>query len=130
MDAAEATVNAVYDALSGSGGVTQAAVYSHAPEDAAFPMVIVADISGMQPLVAGGDPDCRLTLTILTLTEAEEKFSCLARQAEINAALNGKILSVTGWQIAPSLDAQSTVLDEEGLGYVGTNEFSVIALTA
>lgn len=127
MDAAQATHDAAIAALLVDGAVT-APVFSTVPPDAAWPLVVLADFSGLAPIGRGDDPDRTGTMTVLTITAAEEKESCLAHQAEVNAVLHGKTLTVTGWRIAFSLEQQSTELDEEGAGYVGTNQYSFIAL--
>lgn len=127
MDAAKASHDAAYAALAENGAVS-CPVWSHPPQDSSFPLVVIASVAGFQPIGRSGDADARGSVSILTLTEAEAKDSCLSYQAEITGALDGKTIAMVGWKVAFMLDAQSADLDDEGLGYVGTHQFSVIAL--
>jgi hypothetical protein len=127
MDAAQAAHDAAIAALLVTDAVS-VPVFSTVPPDAAWPLVVLADLTGLVPIGRSEDPDRRGTMTVLTITEASEKESCIAYQAEVNGALSGKTLTVEDWSIAIMLEQQSTELDEEGAGYVGTNQFSFIAL--
>lgn len=127
-DAISTVEKAAYLALA-AAGVVGAPVYSHAPQDTPMPMVIVGDIENVQPVGRADDPDRRMTLSVLVLTEGEERAPCAALLGQVDAALGGKTLTQGTWSVSLTLDSASAMLDEEGLGYVGLAQFSVLALT-
>lgn len=126
-EAIAAVAQVTFDAL--VAGVTGAAVYGHAPMNSAYPMVVVGDTDAVRPLTIDEDPDRRMTITVLVLTEGEEKAPCVALLAQVEAALGGRTLIDGNWSVALTLDSASATLAEDGLGYVGLAQFSVLALS-
>jgi hypothetical protein len=126
-DAVSSVEKAVFGALS-SGGAVSATVYSHAPENAAYPLVIIGDIEAVRPIGRADDADRRMLLTVLALTQGEERKPCTAMLGQVEAALNGKTLTEGTWSITLMLDQVSATLAEDGQGYVGLAQFSVLAL--
>lgn len=125
--ALSAIESAGYAVLSAPGAVS-AAVYQHAPKDSAYPIVILGDFDDIVPIGRASDPDRRMTMGIVALTEGEERAPCAALVEEIMQALDGAIVSQSGWTIEFSFQQSSVNLAEDGLGYVGLVQFQVLAL--
>lgn len=126
--AANAVEKVSYDLLS-DGNNIGAAVFQHVPQDTLPPVIIIGDID-VQPLALKDDPDRRINLTILTVTEAEERKSMLDLQDAIETRLDGARISHDGWIIAFTQTDCDAVLTPEGDGYIGTNSFTILALRA
>lgn len=119
------------------GAVTGAQVHQHVPENTAPPVVIIGDMDA-DPLDAKDDPDRIVTLSIVTVTEAEERKSCLQLmdQAEKilgggkheGAEIDGAQIDIDGWRLAFSFLDGDAVLTPDGDGYVGTSRFTIMAL--
>lgn len=117
----------LFEALSAPGAVS-ATVYEHAPQDAPYPMVIIGDTADMLPVARAGDDDRIGRVSIIVLTEGEERLPCVQLIDQIEAALDGKSLLGDGWRICPSADGSAAMLAEDGLGYAGLVRFAVFAL--
>jgi hypothetical protein len=126
--AANAVEKVSYNLLS-DGNNIGAAVFQHVPQDTLPPVIIIGDID-VQPLALKDDPDRRISLTILTVTEAEERKSMLDLQDAIESRLDGARISHDGWIIAFTQTGCDAVLTPEGDGYIGTNSFTILALRA
>ena len=96
--AANAVEKVSYNLLS-DGNNIGAAVFQHVPQDTLPPVIIIGDID-VQTLALKDDPDRRISLTILTVTEAEERKSMLDLQDAIESRLDGARISHDGWIIA------------------------------
>ena len=108
-----------------AGGIP---VHSHVPENSPYPMIIVGDIEDLAPIGRDDDPDRRGQLTVISLTDGEERKPCADMVAKVEGALAGKTLASGGWIIRLSLVRTTVTLAEDGLGYVGLAQFGVIAL--
>jgi hypothetical protein len=130
-NAISATESAVYAALTAGGtGITGASVYQHVPEDTAPPVVIIGDIDNVTPIGKPGDPDRRVPLTIVVITEGEERVPCSDLLGQVETILDGaELTTVDGWTIAPTLQRSTAALSEDGAGYIGLALFEVLALT-
>lgn len=129
LDAASATEQALYDAL--SAGITGATVWQDAPENAPLDLVILGDLTPRPLGTKGGDPDKIITVTIFFQTAGEERAPLLKLQAQARALLDDQMLtSVDGWQINPTYVSATAELAEDGETYVGVSSFEVFALTA
>lgn len=106
-----------------------AAVHQHVPEDTPPPVVIIGDMDA-QPLATKGDRDRRVTLSVVTVTVAEERKPMLAIQGHIESRLDGAIMDVEGWSLTFSFVGDDAVLTPEGDGYVGNSNFTILALRA
>ena len=129
MSKAKAVVQAaIYDAL--SGAVKGAKVYQDAPADAAYPVVILGDMKSFSLGTKGSSDDRRVTISIISLVEAEESAPLLSLQEQIEEALDGQSLEVDGWTLGIVFDDDDAVLGEDGVTYSGISSFSVLALAA
>lgn len=124
-DAKSAVEAAAYAAL--SAGVTLAPVWQHAPQDVPPPVVIIGDMDD-EPIGTKDDPDRRVSVSILTVVEGEERRPVFAIQAEITAALDGKTLTSGPWSLRFSAEASDAALLGDGSTYLGTSRFLVMAL--
>jgi len=122
---------AAYEALAAIGWpVAGVHVYQHAPKNAPYPVVVVGDIDGAQPIGRAGDPDMTMNVSVLALTMGEERWPCAAILGTCVAALDGQTIAVPGWAVSFALVAGSAVLAEDGLGYTGAAMFAATALSA
>ncbi|MEH3107149.1 MAG: hypothetical protein PGN09_07665 [Sphingomonas fennica] len=108
-------------------GITDAPVLQDVPEDQPLPVVIVGDLLSV-PFGGKDDPDRRITATIITLCMAEERAPLLALQEQIETLLDEQRFERDGWTLAMSVDSAEAVLGEDGITYVGTSTFTILAL--
>lgn len=127
LDALSATEVAIFRAL--DAGISGAAVFQHAPEDTEPPVVIVGDIDKATPIGASDDPDRRIPLTIVVITEGEQRRPCLLLIGQVEKILSGATLSAGGFTIRPCFDNSTAVLAEDGASYVGLCLFEVLAFS-
>jgi len=127
MTAEEAIDQAVFVALDGAVAAT---VHQHvpAPNAADYPHVVLGDIDNVEP-ICPGDPDIRGDLSIIVMTEGEERQSCSALAGQVRSILDNKILSAGGFSIRLAARSSTIALDEGAKGYNGIVTFGVIALT-
>ena len=129
MSKAKAVVEAaIYNAL--SDAVDGATVYQDAPADAAYPVVIIGDMKSFGLGSKGATNDRRVTISIISLVEAEERAPLLKLQEQIEEALDGQTLEADGWTLGIVFDDDDAVLGEDGVTYSGISSFSVLALAA
>lgn len=127
MSKAKAVVEAVaFEAL--HQAIEGAAVYQDAPENAPTPLVIIGDMKSARLPVKGADADRRVTITIVSLVEAEERAPLLTLQEQIEDALDGQSFEQDGWTLAFEFEDDDAVLSEDGSTYSGVTSFSVLAL--
>lgn len=116
------------------GQVAPATVYQHVPQDAALPVVIVADID-LDKIAKGDDPDRLGTLLINTTVSGEARKPLLDIQEKVETRLDGFTGTHDGWSVSFSFQASNGFLtalgaDEEDPGvpaYVGNSRFEVLA---
>tara|TARA_R110000868_G_scaffold111222_10_gene300468 strand:+ start:357 stop:746 length:390 start_codon:yes stop_codon:yes gene_type:complete len=128
ISASDAAEKASY-ALLTDGGDIGAPVFQHVPEDTAPPVIIIGDIEAI-PIGGKGDPDRRLTLTIVTVTAAEERKPLLDLMNAIETRLDNARTTESGWELSFTFLGSSAALTPEGDGYVGENRFDILALVA
>jgi hypothetical protein len=129
MTSAEDAIEKVaFDLLSAIADLG-APVYQHVPEDTPPPVVIIGDIEAA-PLGGKNDPDRLATLSVMTVTEAEERKSLLQIKGKAEAALDGAQAEHDGWTLSFAFLGATAVLDAEGAGYVGESRFQILALRA
>ena len=109
-----------------SDAITDAAVFQDVPEDHPMPLVIIGDIEGF-PFASAGDPDRRITATIITLTEGDERAPCTDLQDQQELAFDGRSFFVEPWNLHCSVASSEAGLAEDGSGYVGTLTLNVLA---
>lgn len=126
IDAKAATNQLVYATLSPAFDQSEAGVYEDVPANEPLPVIILGDIEA-QPFARSDDPDRRVTLTLITLTEGDERAPCVALQAKAEGLLVGQSFDHEGWGLHISLGSSDAVLTEDGTGYVGTTILNVIA---
>jgi len=128
MSRAKAVVEAAaYDAL--SAAVTNATVYQDAPQDVPGDLVIIGEITSASLGGKGAGADRRGTITIATICSAEERAPLLARQEEIETALDGlQIVTADGWTLSLAFQDDSAGLSEDGDIYAGLSAFAFVAI--
>lgn len=127
MTSASAAVEAqAYEVL--APGIADAEVYQDVPDDAPLPVVVIGDILAV-PFAGADDPDRRVTLTILTLTEGDERAPCIALQDQIETLLGGVSFEVPGWDLHFLPASSAAELADDGSGYVGTTILTILAFS-
>lgn len=126
IDAKSAVKQTVYATLSPAFTADEAGVFEDVPEDEKFPVIILGDIESV-PFGRHDDPDRRVTITLVTLTEGDESAPCIALQAKAEGLLGDKSFQKEGWVLHVSLGSSDAALTEDGLGYVGTSIINVLA---
>lgn len=127
MTSATAAVETIsYEVL--HGGVTGAPVFQDVPDDQPLPVVIIGDILSA-PFGRSDDPDRRITLTIIVLTEGDERRPCSDIQDEIEALLAGSSFKRSGWNLHYSVASSAAELAGDGSGYVGTTILTILAFS-
>ncbi|MDF0489207.1 DUF3168 domain-containing protein [Sphingomonas sp. H39-1-10] len=122
--ATAATEILAYEQL--SAGIASAAVYQDVPDDAPLPLVIIGDLESV-PFAGSDDPDRRITLTLVVLTEGDERAPCTDLQEQIEAILPGRSFTVGEWNLHVSLESSDAALSDDGSGYVGTTILTILA---
>lgn len=121
-----ATALAAYDAL--AAAITGASVFQDVPDNFTGEMVVVGPMSS-KPVGAPEDPDRYVQLTIVSMGQGDENAPVLALQGQVEAALAGKILRPDGWTLQFQFLDDNIELDNDGVTYVGTTLFHVVALS-
>ena len=127
LDALSATEAAIFRAL--DAGIAGATVFQHAPENTQPPVVIVGDIDKATPIGASDDPDRRIPLTIVVITEGEQRRPCTVLLGQVEKILSGARLAAGGFTIRPCFDNSTAVLAEDGASYVGLCLFEILAFS-
>lgn len=125
-NAKEAVELAVYEAL--AAAITGATVYQDAPQDAALPLVIVGDMASQRMAGKPASRDRVVTVSVVTLVEAEERSPLLVLQGQIEDALDQQTFEPEGWSIAGSFESDDAVLQDDGETYAGVSTFTFVAL--
>lgn len=107
-------------------GMTGADVFQDVPDKARPPLVIIGDIE-TSPFAGATDPDRRVTLTLIVITEGDESTPCDELQEQIETILVGKSFLVEGWNLHVALESSDAALSEDGSGYVGTTILTLLA---
>lgn len=127
MSNAKAVVEAaVYDTL--SRAVTNAVVYQDAPDNAPLPIVVIGDMKSSRLPGKATSPDRTVTVSIVTLIEAQERAPLLAIMDEIETALDGESFTPDGWTLAAAFDDDEAMLADDGSTYSGISSFTFLAL--
>ena len=127
-DAKSAVEAAIYTAL--AGAIRGATVYQDAPDDAPNPLVVIGDLKSARLLGKPASRDRRVTVTIITLVEADERRPLLDLMAQIDAALDGQMFEPAGWSIEVDFADDEAALTEDGATYAGVSTFTCLALAA
>lgn len=123
--ATAATEILAYEQL--SAGITAAPVYQDVPDDAPLPLIIIGDMESA-PFAGSNDPDRRITLTLVVLTEGDERAPCTDLQEQIEAILPGRSFVVgEEWNLHVSLESSDAALTDDGSGYAGTTILTILA---
>jgi hypothetical protein len=109
-----------------SAAITDARVFQDVPAGATGDLVIIGDVESF-PFAATNDPDRRISVTIITLTQGDERAPCTALQAQIETAFAGVSVLRDPWNLHSSIESSSAVLDEQGEGYLGTTILQILA---
>lgn len=125
-NAKEAVELAVYEAL--AAAISGATVYQDAPQDAALPLVIVGDMASQRMAGKPASRDRVVTVSVVTLVEAEERSPLLVLQGQIEDALDHQTFEPEGWSIAGSFESDDAVLQDDGETYAGVSTFTFVAL--
>lgn len=107
-------------------GIADAGVFQDVPDNEPLPLVIIGDIES-SPFAASNDPDRRVTLTVIVLTEGDERAPCVELQDQVETILVGKSFLVEGWNLHVALESSDAALSEDGSGYVGTTILTLLA---
>ncbi|KQO51407.1 tail completion protein gp17 [Sphingomonas sp. Leaf257] len=127
MTSATAAVEATsYDVL--HLGITGAPVFQDVPDDQPLPVVIIGEMLSA-PYGRANDPDRRITLTIIVLTEGDERRPCSDIQDQIEALLAGKSFKRLGWNFHYSIASSAAELAGDGSGYIGTTILTILAFS-
>lgn len=126
-DAFNAIEAAAYQVL--STGIVGATVTQHASEDLQLPLVIIGDMEGGQKIGGKGRSLTRgVPVSIIVLTEGEERKPCSALIGRVEALLDDTSVQVGRFSVTFYLERSASVLAEEGHGYVGLVQFNVFAI--
>lgn len=127
MSKAKAVVETlVYDTL--SRAVTNAVVYQDAPDNAPLPIVVIGDMKSSRLPGKATTADRTVTVSIVTLIEAQERAPLLAIMDEIETALDGESFTSDGWTLAAAFDDDEAMLADDGSTYSGISSFTFLAL--
>lgn len=124
-DHRSAVQSALYSKL--SADVTLAPVYSHPPEGAEPPLVIIAEFESEQ---FGGkaDTDEQMTVEIVTFTRGESRVPLFALMAQVKDALDGQAIAQTGFTLSrPVQLSSSDSLLGDGVTYEGRQSFLIFS---
>lgn len=108
-------------------GIKGAKVYQDAPYDAPNPLVLIGDMSSARLPVKGGDDDRRVSISIVTLVDADERAPLLDLQRQVETLLDGQALAQDGWLLQFEFQNDNAILADDDT-YVGVTDFSVLAI--
>ena len=123
-DALNAAEAAIYDALADISGIFQ-----HPPQDEPLPITVIGDMELAAPIGGPSDPDRKIPLTIVCITEGEERKPCLDRMAMVKDRLLDQSFAADGFTVTAHLLTESATIDESGGGYNGILQYLVFALS-
>lgn len=111
-----------------NSGIKRASVFQDVPDDQPLPVVIIGDMLSV-PFGRADDPDRRVTLTIIVLTEGDERRPCSEIQDQIEALLAGTSFKQPGWNLHYSIASSAAELAGDGSGYIGTTILTILAFS-
>lgn len=114
---------AIYGALSDIDDL-----YQHPPQDTPLPLTIIGDMDAAVPVGGPDDADRKIPLTIVCMTEGEERQPCLDRMEAVASRLRGRSFNAAGFTVTAHLQSESASVDESGGGYNGIMTYMVFAL--
>ncbi|TCP33273.1 DUF3168 domain-containing protein [Sphingomonas sp. BK235] len=106
--------------------IVGASVFQDVPDDAKPPLVIIGDVES-SPFGRSDDPDRRITLTLIVITEGDERAPCTDLQGQIETILAARSFPVGEWNLHVALESSAAALSEDGSGYVGTTILTILA---
>lgn len=112
-------------------GIVGATVHQHTPADQVPPVVIIGDLDEVYSL--GGKAASRNragTLSIVVVTEGEERAPCSALLDQVEQLLDRKTVTAAGFNVSFEFRRSSSVLAEDGLGYIGLAELKIYSIAA
>ncbi|QUT04841.1 hypothetical protein KFK14_17665 [Sphingobium phenoxybenzoativorans] len=127
MDALEKVTFELLTGVRGSIAISGASVFENVPEDTLPPVVIIGDMEAV-PLGEKGDPDRKIALTILVVTDGEERKPVLGFLQQIESILSDVSEALAPWTLTFTFATSTATLTPEGDGYVGTSIFDIFAL--
>lgn len=110
-----------------SANIKGAKVFQDAPYEQPNPLVLIGDMRSSRLPVKGGDDDRRVSISIVTLVDADERAPLLDLQRQIEALLDAKTLTPNGWLLQFEFQDDTAVLADDDT-YVGVTDFSVLAI--
>lgn len=122
-DAVTATGAALFAALS----TATLTFYQHVPQDTEPPVGVFGEHRVTAPF-GKDDPDRSIEIDIIVIYQGEQNKPVTQWQAEIVDRLDGQTLSASGFRICPALISETCSLAEDGITYVGTSKFKILAL--
>ena len=123
-DAKDAAQAEAYSVL--AAGVSGAPIYEDVPANTPPPIVVLGDCAS-EPIGGKDDHDEQVSIDVLTLVSAEEKAPLNALQGQIKALLRGHKAVRDGFELHFLFGNETARLDDDGVTYVGTTTFSVMA---
>lgn len=126
ISAKSAVEAAVFEAL--SAAIKDAPVYQDVPDNAPLPLVVVGDLKSSRLPGKAVSRDRTVTVTIVSLVEAEERAPVLRLQDQIDAVLDGATFTPAGWTLAGAFEEDEAVLQDDGQTYAGVSTFTFFAI--
>lgn len=120
------TEQVAFDALTAI--VTAAGVYQDAPAEVTGPLVILGDMKSFRLPTKGGVDDRRVSISIISMVEAEERAPLLEIQEQVETALDGQTFEHQGWTLAFEFEDDDAALTDDGVTYAGVTQFTVLAI--
>ena len=117
---------AAYTAL--AAAITGAGVYQDTPDGVAGDLVILGDMKSARLPGKDSSADRRVTLSIVTIVEAQERAPLLALQEQCDDVLDGATLEAPGWTIRGEFIDDDAVLGDDGVTYNGVATYVFFAL--
>lgn len=116
----------VYTAL--AAAIRGATVYQDAPDGVGGDLVIIGDMKSARLSGKDASADRRVTLSIVTIVEAQERAPLLALQEQCDDVLDGATLEAPGWTIQGRFVDDDAVLGDDGTTYNGVAAYEFLAL--
>jgi len=126
-DAKDVVEAAAFAVLAAS--ITGATVFQDVPENFSGPLVAIGDTAAKR-LGSKQGGDALVSIEFVTLVNAEERAPLLTLQGQIFDLLDDARMNPAGWNLSFTFEEDEARLHENGVSYVGSSVFSVMALRA
>lgn len=127
-EAEDAVEAAAFLALNVPAMAALAPVFQHVPSETPPPVQIIGPMTSEPLGVKGADPDAKVSLILVAITDDEQRKPLRAIKAKQVELLDGQRIEVDGWEVSFTFEGSDGDFDAESNVYFANTRFSALAL--